>query len=279
MEKAKNSEIKLVVALLLSGVIGVVVFWSGKTFKKDREEFFLYKKYVPYLDKKGENLIKKFVFKADTDEKIVVLTFDDGPAENGKGLVKVLEKYQVPATFFLVAEKISPQNINRYRSDLFTIGMHTYSHSNYDRLTEEEIQKDVAKTVEVFKNFNINTSYFRPAYGIVNEGLEKALDRFSLQGILWSLDPMDWKISNQEEIIKNITENLSPGSIILLHENRIKPQTLETVIKKLKEKGYRIVPLEKLLTYPVEHPKLLAGKKTLFLREKGQKEKEDGGYN
>ncbi|WP_456384173.1 hypothetical protein [Persephonella sp.] len=58
---------------------------------------------------------------------------------------------------------------------------------------------DVVKTVEVFKNFNINTSYFRPAY--------------------------------QEETVKNITENLTPGSIILFHKNRIKPQTLETVIK------------------------------------------------
>ncbi|WP_297454097.1 polysaccharide deacetylase family protein [Persephonella sp.] len=221
------------------------------------EDFFLYSKYIPYLSKKDPQIVKSFYFKANTNtnKKIIALTFDDGPSENGYTLVPVLKKYKVPATFFWIANRIPKYEINRYNSELFIIGVHTYSHLNYDKLTEKEILNDVEKALDIFHENNLNPKYFRPAYGIVNQGIVKALRKNHLKGILWSIDSMDWKyFENQQIIIQNVVNHLSPGSIILMHETRTKPETLEIIIKEITKQGYKIVPLTEILKYPSKYP-------------------------
>ena len=225
------------------------------SFRAYAEDFFLYPKYIPYLSKKDPQVVKSFYFKGDINRKIVALTFDDGPSENGYTLVSVLRKYNVPATFFWIANRIPEHDINRYKSKLFIIGVHTYSHLNYDKLTEKEILDDVEKALDLFHKNNLNPQYFRPAYGIVNQGIVKALRKNYLKGILWSIDSMDWKyFENQQIIIQNVVNHLSPGSIILMHETRTKPETLEIIIKEITKQGYKIVPLTEILKYPSKYP-------------------------
>ncbi len=234
----------------LSLILLILIVISGYC----KEEFFLYPKYKEYLKKKDITVLENFFFKADTKKKIVVLSFDDGPSKNGHDLIQILTKYKVPAVFFLITKKINRYNIVPYKSSLFSLGIHTYNHLNYDKLTYKEINTDMEKSLQIFKKFKIQTYYFRPAYGVANKNLVNVLHHYSLKGILWSLDSLDWKISNQKEIINNVIRNVSPGSVILMHETRTKPQTLEIIIKKLQKEGYEIVSLQQLLNYPSKYP-------------------------
>ncbi len=216
--------------------------------------FELYPKYLIYLSQKDLPVLQYFYFKASTDKKIVAFTFDDGPSYNGYELVKILKKYDVPATFFFIAAKVENCDLVQYDWNLISFGIHTYDHKNYDKITYSEMEDDIYKAVNIFRKNNLETVYFRPAYGIVNKNLFLLLKKFDLKGVLWSLDSYDWNGYSGAALISRVVNNVEPGDIILMHETKISPETLENLIVLLRKKGFQIVPLKTLMKYPSEIP-------------------------
>ena len=126
------------------------------------------------------------------------------------------------------------------------IGNHSYSHKWLNRLSKDEFILEINNTQNEVKRITGYTpKIFRPTYGGYSDKLKSYTD---LTFVLWDVDSNDWKVKNADKIYDNITKNTFDGSIVLMHDNhRYAAESLDKVIKKLKEEGYSFVTVSELL--------------------------------
>ena len=200
---------------------------------------------------------RNIICHGDLSEKWISITFDDGPdpALTPK-VLDILKKQSVPACFFLIGKKI-PENegvVKRIFLEGHETGNHSYSHSNaWDFQLPRKMLQDLMKTELLVENIiHRKMGLFRPPYGVVNPMVEAAIQRTPYTMIAWSIRSFDTLSSNEGHLLRRITKNLKPGDIILLHDNRqITVNFLEALIIAIREQGFQIVSLEKLLKIPV----------------------------
>ena len=184
----------------------------------------------------------------DYDDKIVALTFDDGPSKYTDEILNVLKKYDACATFFVIGNKVDfyDDTLNKMLKNGNEIGNHSYSHKWLNKLSEQEFKDEVNKTQEeVKKSTGFTPKLFRPTYGGYSDKLKKFTD---LTFVLWDVDSRDWKVKNTDAILKNIVPNVKDGSIVLMHDNhKYAAEAIEPVVKQLKENGYEFVTVSELL--------------------------------
>jgi len=194
-------------------------------------------------------------FKGDTSEKIVTLTFDDGPDPvNTPKILEILEKYHVPATFFVVGHKA------RQYEDLLMlidqnghlIGNHSFSHAFFfDLFGRKKMEQDLLKAEGIIKKLTGRRPLlFRPPYGVTNPTVAKVVKKLGYKVIGWSARSLDTTIKDAEKIAGRVIGKLHPGAVILMHDTQnITPAALEKVINKAKDKGYRFVGLEEMFSF------------------------------
>lgn len=224
----------------------ILTFYTNSFSQISGDGWDLYDGYSQYLNKIPKEISEKFIYKIKTKEKKVVLTFDDGPNKNTKQIIDFLVENNIPSTFFLISNQISEKNKNLYDNKLIDIGIHSFNHKNFDKLSKEEIESDFKKSINIFKKYKLNYKYFRPPYGIINQNMMSTIENFNLKGILWSIDSEDWNLNNMNEIILKSTKNIGPGSIILFHDY-INLNTLKKIVSKILDNGYEIVPLSSFI--------------------------------
>lgn len=224
----------------------ILTFYTNSFSQFSGDGWDLYDGYSQYLNKIPKEISEKFIYKIKTKEKEVVLTFDDGPNKNTKQIIDFLVENNIPSTFFLISNQISEKNKNLYDNKLIDVGIHSFNHKNFDKLTKEEIESDFKKSINIFKKYKLNYTYFRPPYGIINQNMMSTIENFNLKGILWSIDSEDWNLNNMNEIILKSTKNIGPGSIILFHDY-INLNTLKKIVSKILDNGYEIVPLSSFI--------------------------------
>ena len=182
------------------------------------------------------------------EDKIVALTFDDGPSKYTDSILDTLKKYNACATFFVIGNKVDfyDETLNKMLKNGNEIGNHSYSHKWLNRLSEQEFKNELNKTQEeVKKATGYTPKLFRPTYGGYSDRLKKYTD---LTFVLWDVDSSDWKVKNTDKIIKNVIPNVKDGSIVLMHDNhKYAADAIEAVVKKLKEEGYEFVTVSELL--------------------------------
>ncbi len=205
-----------------------------------------YKRYLQTVDK---DLKDSFYYEVDTGNKVVVLSFDDGPLAYTRAVMTVLENKAAPATFFLLCSRINERNSNWYHNPLFGVGIHSYQHQDYRDLTQVETDTDFNSCLEVFETYGLKKEYFRPPYGVISKAMVDNLKRHNLTGILWSLDSGDWDGNSGNTLIAKVIDNLRPGSIILFHDG-VDPADLSAIIDAIYDLGYQIISLADLLKYP-----------------------------
>lgn len=179
---------------------------------------------------------------------VVAITFDDGPRNLTTGpLLDGLALREVPATFFLVGERIpgSEDLIRRMAADGHQIGIHTYEHVALTELKKSEFDFEINQTRKLLVDILGEGDYWlRPPYGFVNESVQKWADG---PIILWSVDPEDWKDDNVNRIVSEVLAEVRDGDIILLHD--IYESSVEAALKiidGLTERGYAFATVEQL---------------------------------
>ena len=225
---------------------------QNEKIKSDSEiynlnDFALYNKYRTYLKETPIHVVNGFFFKAFTEDKLIAITFDDGPVNNTNKIISFLDKKNIPATFFLVANKLNHSNSSLYSNKLFDVGHHTYSHLDYRELNKNKMRIDIDSCLTIFKRYGLSSNLFRPAYGVVNHNIYQALIDKKLNGVLWSLDSQDWNSQNIGSIIHNTLDNLKKGDVILFHDS-INIYILKEIINGIQERGYKIIPLKDLMS-------------------------------
>lgn len=188
----------------------------------------------------------------DPEKPMVALTFDDGPnpAQTGR-ILDTMEEYGVVATFFDLGSLVEsyPEVVQREVALGCEVGSHSYSHKNFNTLSEEAIAEDMRITAEAFRNaIGYEPTLFRPPYGNCNDFVQAHVP---LAMVTWSVDTLDWKSKNAKEIMKVIrNESDLDGKVILMHGiYKSSAQATEALVPYLLEQGYQLVTVSEMLEY------------------------------
>lgn len=179
---------------------------------------------------------------------LVALTFDDGPRSSTTGpLLDGLELREVPATFFLVGNRI-PGNedlVRRMGLEGHQVGVHTYDHVELKGLSRRDFDLQVGQTRALITQVLGEGNYWlRPPYGFIDKNGKTWCGG---PVILWSVDPEDWSDRDTARQVSVILDDVEDGDIILLHD--IYPASVETalqVVDALMAKGFHFVTVEEL---------------------------------
>ncbi len=179
-----------------------------------------------------------------TQEKILYLTFDDGPhPEVTRFVMDELKKYYVKATFFCIGKNVE-NNFDTYKkmiSDGHRPGNHTFDHLNGWKTPDAKYLDNIKKAATI-----IDSEIFRPPYGRIKKFQIKALqgDSFKMKTIMWDVlsGDFDEKIS-PENCYLNVVKHAEPGSIIVFHDSlkafpRLK-YALPRVLEFFSQKNYQ----------------------------------------
>ncbi|MDF2652241.1 MAG: chitooligosaccharide deacetylase [Paenibacillus sp.] len=210
------------------------------------------KKDRAYYETRGE-----IVWEITTDEKVIALTFDDGPhPEYTAQILELLKQYEAKATFFVVGNKVKrfPDVLNQTLREGHEIANHTYSHAILSK--KNNIKKEINQTEElIYDTTGRRCLLFRPPGGFYNERLVAAVRAEGYKMIMWSwqLDTKDWRTPGVNTIVNRVLKNAKNGNIVLFHDYIEGPtQTitaLKIILPELKSRGYQLVTVSQLLNY------------------------------
>ncbi len=192
----------------------------------------------------------------DTSEKVIALTFDDGPNyKTTLNLLKMLEEKGAKATFFVVGYNI-PGNeflLRRMLTLGCDVGIHSYAHQNFDLMSYDDIMADIDKCADLIRTATgVDPHLVRPPFGNIPEEITAEREYFYVN---WCVDPYDWDSDSPEEIANHIIKYSSSGSIVLLHDLYERScLAAEMVIDKLSEDGWRFVTVTELFDLKGERP-------------------------
>ena len=185
------------------------------------------------------------VWNKPTKEKILYLTFDDGPTpEVTSSVLDLLSSYQAKATFFCIGENVKkyPTLFNRIKAEGHSIGNHTHTHPNSWKVKSDFYLKDVEKARKV-----IDSNLFRPPYGKLTPITLFAL-RNKFQIIMWDVISCDFDVKiSAEQVERNVIDYATTGSIIVFHDSvKAAPRMLKVlpaILKHFTDSGYCFLKL------------------------------------
>ena len=167
-------------------------------------------------------LFGKMISCVDTDERVLALTYDDGPnPPYTDSLLDVLQEFDAKATFFAIGKNIEDnlETTRRMLAEGHELGNHSYSHKKLVNLSFETVRSEIQKTDDILSNLGVRSNiHFRAPYGLKRIKLPWELARRQKANILWNVDPKDYETADPDEIADSIIRNVEPGSIILLHD-------------------------------------------------------------
>ena len=184
--------------------------------------------------------------------KVVYLTIDDGPSEYTDEIIKILNKNNVKATFFMINGnmKAYPEQVKNIVENGNTAGFHSVSH---------DIHKLYVSKTSAKEEFDTNQATFKKITGQTSKvirlpfGSKPYTPRASYNALVdsgyklwdWTLDTEDWR-STSSQIMENV-KKYSSGSdnvVLLMHERKQTVEILDEMIKYLKSEGFEILPIK-----------------------------------
>jgi peptidoglycan/xylan/chitin deacetylase (PgdA/CDA1 family) len=197
----------------------------------------------------------EYIRRVDTDERIVALTFDDGPnPPHTNQILGVLDRYQVRATFFVIGRNVEkhPEIARLVLLRGHELGNHSYSHTRMIFKSPSFVRSEVEKTDRLLSELGVTQRiHFRPPYGRKMLVLPYVIARMHKKNIMWDVDSTDYEVFDPETIVRHALRCVRPGSIILLHDGEGDcSQTVtatEMLIKDLRERGYEFGTVSELI--------------------------------
>lgn len=188
----------------------------------------------------------------ETNQKVVALTFDDGPTKNVQQILPLLDKYHAKGTFFLIGNEIekNPEEAAKIVKAGHQVGNHTYSHNRMVFKSPSYIKKEIEKTDRLIQKAGFKGEIdFRPPNGKKLVGLPYYLHQHNRDTITWSIEPDTYYTSARDKI-KYVNKEIKPGAIILLHpmydNTGDELNAIEGILKTLSKDGYSFVTVNEL---------------------------------
>ena len=184
--------------------------------------------------------------------KVVYLTIDDGPSEYTDEIIKILNKNNVKATFFMINNNMQayPEQVKNIVENGNTAGFHSVTH---------DIHKLYVSKTSAKEEFDTNQATFKKITGQTSKvirlpfGSKPYTPRASYNALVdsgyklwdWTLDTEDWR-STSSQIMENV-KKYSSGSdnvVLLMHERKQTVEILDEMIKYLKSEGFEILTIK-----------------------------------
>ncbi len=187
------------------------------------------------------------------NQKVVALTFDDGPWESStEKVLEILKQNQIKATFYMVGLQLqrNPDIARKVAAAGHAIGNHTWRHpiNDLDLVTAAQEVGNTARLI--YQATGIRTNLFRPPGGNLTGELVPYAQRQKYTINLWSVESSDYYVG-APLIVDNVLSQVKPGSIVLMHDgggDRTPTiQALPQIIAALRRQGYRFVTVPELL--------------------------------
>ena len=194
----------------------------------------------------------KSLCKSNVCKNSVALTFDDGIGSMmTPKVLAVLKKHQVKATFFIIGEKVSanPALLKEIVKQGHSIGNHSFSHKwSFPMQSAIKIQNEIKNCSEALESVTgEKIKLFRPPFGVTNPMIAKAVKNIGLTSVGWSIRSYDTMGHDISKVTKRVSDQLEPGKVILLHDNRPKADLLlDQIILRIKNKGLNIITIDEL---------------------------------
>lgn len=203
-------------------------------------------------------LFGEMIYRVDTDQKVVALTFDDGPTpERTNEILSILDKQKIKATFFLNGNSLQ-RHAEAGRllvNSGHEIGNHSYSHKRMVFMAYSEVAFELESTEKIIRDYGyLGPIHFRPPYGKKLINLPLYLRNNNIKTITWDVEPETWgspRATVKERIERGIN-GAEAGSIILMHVMHGDDKSMAAVtpiIRRLKAKGYQFLTVSELIAH------------------------------
>lgn len=205
-----------------------------------------------------------------TNQKKLVLTFDDGPnPKYTNAVLDILEKHQVPAMFFLIGSKVLKHEdiVKVIKAKGHEIGSHSFTHSQDVHHSQKRVQMELVSTGKLIRSITGELPiFYRPPY-LLNIGIDPTINPYipEEKPLTWAInlgyipvgvdvDSRDWEVKTVDEIVTNVKKSAKTGHIILLHDGdgeggagEKTVASLDRIIVELQAEGYEFVTMSELL--------------------------------
>jgi chitin deacetylase len=206
--------------------------------------------------------------KLSNTQKVIALTFDDGPwPETTAQVLNILKQNEIKATFFVVGQNVKnyPDLVKRVVAEGHTIANHTWHHW-YHFMNPQTSAYEIDQTTNlIFQLTGVKTNLFRPPGGMMHNGLAAYARNSKYAIVMWSSDSVDYSLPSVPRLINNVFRQAKPGGIVLMHDgggNRSQTvQALPTIIANFRKQGYSFVTIPELLEIEDKEQQLIANKK------------------
>ncbi|MFK0244868.1 polysaccharide deacetylase family protein [Amycolatopsis azurea] len=195
--------------------------------------------------------------RVDVPDKVVALTFDDGPDPAGAvGLLDSLAAAGVPATFYLTGRELerNPDLGARIATAGHEVGNHSYSHERMVFVSAETVATEIERTDALIRRTGYRGEItFRPPHGKKLLALPRYLADHRRRTIMWDVEPDSYPevAASASGIVEHTAEHVRPGSIVLLHgmyqSRATTRQAVVPLVERLRGLGYRFVTVSELL--------------------------------
>ncbi|MBU3189868.1 polysaccharide deacetylase family sporulation protein PdaB [Clostridium bowmanii] len=192
------------------------------------------------------------IYSVDTKEKKIALSFDASWGDDKTDdILKILDKYNVKATFFVVGAWIDkyPDKLKTIYEKGHEIGNHSNKHPIMTTISKEKMINEIAITdAKIMSITRQATTLFRCPSGEYNNLVIETVEATNHYCIQWDADSIDWKAQGAEIELDRIIKKTKPGSILLFHnEAKYTPENLPKILEYLKGEGYEFVKISDLI--------------------------------
>ncbi|MGE5417305.1 MAG: polysaccharide deacetylase family protein [Acidobacteriota bacterium] len=195
------------------------------------------------------------ITRANTNKKVIALTFDDGPDPRfTPRILAILKDKDVRATFFVVGEEayLHPEIIEQEAAQMHEIENHTYTHPNLLAKTDLTTNEEIIWCHEVIEGLTDRPPvYFRPPRKLFNHNIIALSEIYGYKTILWTVCLENSLARTPQAMVDRVVSKCVPGAIILAHDGHLDRsmtiKALPLLIAELKKQGYEFVTLQELL--------------------------------
>ncbi|MGN7478379.1 polysaccharide deacetylase family protein [Solibacillus silvestris] len=195
------------------------------------------------------------IWDIQTDEKVVALTFDDGPhPKYTQQVLDLLAQYDAKGTFFIVgqlAEK-SPEVVLRMHENGHEIANHTFTHPHTKSVSR--IIEEINQTSDmIYSITGVKPNLFRPVEGYYTDEIVNEVVKNDYKIVMWSWhqDTEDWKDPGVSKIANTVLDGLNNGNVVLFHDgggNREQTvHALAKILPELKKQGYQFITVSQMI--------------------------------
>lgn len=184
----------------------------------------------------------------DADNKIVLLTFDDGPKEEGllAQILDTLDKHEAKAIFFVNGFRVkqNPELLRLIHERGHMIGNHSWDHINLREEPAEVVAKQIGDVQAIVEELTGEApKFFRPPHGSGSDTVRAVVKEHGMLYMTWSNGSLDWddNRNNPDGVVETVLKQLLPGSNILMHELEWTAAALDPLLTEIRERGYRFV--------------------------------------